>query len=373
MERKFWIKTTLLIALVALSLKGSACGGGWDYRGFTLFFNPFEKSQPKYNYLYNPFTYTYDLDYTYNPPTESEIIIKEWASFLNTRNKEDVENLIYKNHFADINALLAAKNKNVSLGRVNLQAKNKLYKTLYNNVELLSYVQLLQDYSYRVNSFSNEWEYAYHAKKADPYKLANNQKRAEVLFARIQNSTSKTAKFIKPRLAYHLVRSAYFNRQFEKARVYLNTYAPNYSATESGIINSWLEGMHGGVALHSNKSNEAILHYARVFNNSKTAHYQAYIDLKRLSNDGDLLEALKVATTRNDSLSIYSAASATSSKLASGSFAKNIQYIKDEEIRFFMWYREMQKMEEELKQTLSAARARKTGGGDSIGIATGRA
>jgi uncharacterized protein YaaN involved in tellurite resistance len=34
---------------------------------------------------------------------------------------------------------------------------------------------------------------------------------------------------------------------------------------------------------------------------------------------------------------------------------------------------EMQKMEEELKQTLSAARARKTGGGDSIGIATGRA
>jgi uncharacterized protein YaaN involved in tellurite resistance len=34
---------------------------------------------------------------------------------------------------------------------------------------------------------------------------------------------------------------------------------------------------------------------------------------------------------------------------------------------------DMQKMEEELKQTLSAARARKTGGGDSIGIATGRA
>jgi uncharacterized protein YaaN involved in tellurite resistance len=34
---------------------------------------------------------------------------------------------------------------------------------------------------------------------------------------------------------------------------------------------------------------------------------------------------------------------------------------------------EMQKMEEELKQALSAARARKTGGGDSIGIATGRA
>ncbi|MBR2575161.1 MAG: toxic anion resistance protein [Loktanella sp.] len=34
---------------------------------------------------------------------------------------------------------------------------------------------------------------------------------------------------------------------------------------------------------------------------------------------------------------------------------------------------DMQKMEEELKQTLSAARARKTGGGDSIGSATGRA
>ena len=34
---------------------------------------------------------------------------------------------------------------------------------------------------------------------------------------------------------------------------------------------------------------------------------------------------------------------------------------------------EMQKMEEELKQALSAASARKTGGGDSIGIATGRA
>lgn len=33
---------------------------------------------------------------------------------------------------------------------------------------------------------------------------------------------------------------------------------------------------------------------------------------------------------------------------------------------------EMQKMEEELKQTLSAARARKTGGGDSIGVAAGR-
>lgn len=346
MERKFWIKTIVLAVFLASGFKASACGGGWDYRGFTLFFNPFEKSQPKYNYLYNPFTYTYDLDYTYNPPTEAEIIIKEWTIFFNTRNKEDVENLIYKNHFEDLNALLEAKNKNVSFGRIKLQAKNKLYKTLYDNVELLTYVQLLQDYHYRVNSFSNEWEYAYHAKKADPYKLANNQQRAEKLFAQLQGNTSTTASFIKPRLAYHLVRSAYFNRQFEKAETYITQYAPNYSYSDNDMINSWIEGMRGGVALHSNKNNEAILHYARVFNNSKYAHYQAYIDLKWLSNKGDLLEGLKVATNRVDSLSIYSAASATSSKLASGNFAKNIPHIKDEEIRFFMWYREMQKVEE---------------------------
>jgi hypothetical protein len=346
MKREYWIKGFILLLLGFGSLLSNACGGGWDYRGFTLFFNPFEKDQPQYNYLYNPYTYTYDLDYNFNPPNQSEFIINEWATFLGTRDKKEVVRLIFENNLADINALAQAQEKNVAFGKVKLVSKNALYRNVYTQPYVLQYIQLIQDYSYRVNSFTDEWEYAYHAQQADPYKLQANQQKAEALFAKIKTSENRISNFIKPRLAYHLVRSAYFNRQFELAEKYLGNYAQAYNSSASSIVYDWLEGMRGGVALHAGKTNQAILHYAREFNQSKSAHYQAYIDLKWLSNDHNLLDALTQAKNKQDSLNIYAAAAATNSKLSSEAFNKIIRNIADEEIRFFLWFRELQKVEE---------------------------
>jgi hypothetical protein len=345
MIKKFWIKSIFTLLILIFSLNTFACGGGWDYRGFTLFFNPFEEAQPKHNYLYNPFSYTYDWNYNYNPPSETDVVIKEWTTALNTNKIKEVRNLIYVNNLEDINALLEAKKRNIAFRKVKLTSKNALYKQLYQNIDLLEYVQLIQDYSYHVNSFGDEWQYAYHTQEADPYKLEKNQQQAEVLLSTLKNKTDRTSAFILPRLYYHLVRSAYFNRNFAKAHNYVQN-APEYSTKNKSIINDWLEGLRGGIALHSNNTKQAILHYAREFNQSKFAHYQAYIDLKWLSNKGNLLDALEIAATKEDSLNIYAAASATNAKLASGLFAKNITYIQDEEIRYFLWYREMQKVEE---------------------------
>ena len=196
-----------------------------------------------------------------------------------------------------------------------------------------------------MNSFGDEWQYAYHTQEADPFKLENNQEKAEILFKKLRNKTDRVSTFIIPRLAYHLVRSAYFNNKYDKAQLYMQD-APAYNVGNKSIINDWLEGLRGGIALHKGNFNQAILHYAREFNQSKYTHYQAYIDLKWLSNKQDLLDALQVAKSKTDSLNIYAAASATNSKLASGLFANNIMHIQDEEIRFFLWYREMQKVEE---------------------------
>jgi hypothetical protein len=348
MTKKYFKLVILFSCVLSYASKTWACGGEVNQRGFTLFLNPYTKEQPKHNYLYNPFTFNYMFDYEYIPTSEVDVNVGEWNKLFKAKKTDDVYKLIYDNNLADLNIMSKGKLANTKFSKLKLETKNPLYPQIYASKDLLAYIRIIQDYSHGVLSYEDdEWDYSYHMQRADPETLALNIRQAEELYTRLITKNDILSNFIKTRLAYHIVRAFYFNNLYEEANNAYLVFAKSQERNlNTSIVQEWLLGLKAGIALHNEQPEDAILFYAKKFDEGKHTHYQAYIDLKLLSNKYNMLQSLQVAATKSDTLAIYAAASATNSRLSSTLFLDKIAAIDDDEIRYFLWYRELQKVEE---------------------------
>ncbi|PCJ67623.1 MAG: hypothetical protein COA58_00365 [Bacteroidetes bacterium] len=350
MKNLFYHFLLINILLLGVPKDIMACGPEMDERSFSLFFNPYDGgsiNSIKRNYLYNPYHLTYDYGGSYEVKSEKEQNLEEWAKALNIENNAALKDFVYGNHIAYLNQLLKAKKSKKSFKNATNGVHNSIYNKLYQNKDYLEYFILIHDYSHNVNSYSDEWLYAYHVNKADSFKLTTNLKKSQEIYKSLDRKKDELSLIFKTRLAYHLVRAAHFNKKYEQANKYFNTYAkPVLTNVESSIVQEWLAGIRGGMLSRLQRKQEAFFWFARKFNRGTSSVGQAYIDLKWLSNDFDTKQVLTLAKIKQDSLDIYAAISATSVELKSTYLNNTISNIDDETTSFFMWYRELQKVEE---------------------------
>lgn len=347
------IRIFFLILLSNLLLStyktAEACAGEPDYSNFSLYLNPYtyqDIDSTKYPYIYTVHEYYYNQYGSRTQMTETELNVAEWAKALGT-DKLYIEKFVYDNNLDELKSLLENKKKNKELSELSLGKYADILSKLYQNEAYIEYFIAIQDYTYNVRSAGDEWVYTYHAGKADPRKMKENLALSKSIYKKLKKDKSPLSKIFKTRIAYHLVRAPFFNEEYKLADEHYNTYAKNEIAPiESSVIQEWLQGLKGGIDSRLNRPYEAVLHFARKFNRGRVSNYQAYIDLRWLQDDVVMEDVLAIAKTAQDSIDIYAALAATTIELRSEFFNKNVASISSEKTAFYVWYREMRKVEE---------------------------
>ncbi len=345
---KYWIRyITVALSLIITHLSFSCGMSLSDIETFSLFINPIQESDFLFQYQFEPYTFTYGNPYYEDDENDPSKNILEWARILKAESKTDeVSNLVYGNHLLDLIKLHKGKKKKLPISDIKTSSNISLYKTLYNDEDLLTYVYLIQDYSYRSSRFTDEWNYAYHVGKADDDKLNENQKLSINLYNKLTARKDRLSVFLKERLAYHLVRSAYFNKDYELANSYFKTYAkPNQKPFKSSIIQEWLMGLEAGLEARFGDPNKAFVLYAKRFNRGSESHFQTYIDLNWLGDDIDLQSALKHSRNDQEKIDVLVGYSAVQHDASTEAFYNELLELKDERILRFIWTRELQKIE----------------------------
>jgi hypothetical protein len=209
-----------------------ACGPGFDPNQFWYFFNAQASTVPStedYSFIYKTTDYSWDYDPTgeSNQPTDSSLILNEWANQLSKVPKSSIAKYIFEEE----------NTKNTPAWLAN-------YSEVKNYWSLAKQVQTIH--------FS-PWEYT----ENDSVKYANAMPAIKELF---ENSQSA---FLKKRFSFLYLKTLFHTENYTAAKEY---YATVYNKLSGpSVLDVRARAYYAGTLLHTNQKHNAAAIYAQLF------------------------------------------------------------------------------------------------------------
>lgn len=281
-------KLILLVALLLSYESSKACADyDPDYDYYNLFMQELV-SDPQYY----PFLMTYSPGFysAQNVDLKNENI-EQWQKYLGL-SYDETKHLVFKASREDIRALLAGKtvaDKDLKFVTVSFITKHK-QSLLY-----LAYAKYLEPYMTILEGDTEQW---YYYAPETVSKLDYNK----VTSVLIKSWNAETDKELKIRYGYQLVRFAHYNRKYQTAVNYFNSYVEplNYKPA----IYYYALDQKGGALKGLNKVDEANYIFTQVFSHSNDLKEGAFLSMT-INNSPDFQRLLSQAETDKEKNDIY--------------------------------------------------------------------